>query len=383
VTVVSSAPQIAVDLPATNVVYAGRTAVFSVTAYGTLPFSYQWYMNGSPLSDTSRITGSHTNTLMIANCTTNDQATYQLQITNIQSAGTPTLSVPCWLLVQDVPQFNGTGLGWTIQQSGGSGTRGISGNVFTLTDGTGSETTSSFYNYPLYVGAFTASFIYQDVGGVGAEADGVAFVLQNDARGAAALGGGGGGLGLLGITNSAALTLNLYSSASGGTGMSFGTNGAQGLPYSSVSPVALNMGDPINVSVVYDGSNLSVVLTDAVAHTTFTTNIIADLPAIVGANTAYVGITGADGGTVSTQTVSDFSFIPLPRLSAQLASPTTVLLSWPASIGGYALLQRASVDSGTWAACPAVVNKVGEDYQAVVSTSSAQFYRLVLISVEP
>ena len=170
--------------------------------------------------------------------------------------------------------------------------------MLTLTDGSGSEATSSFYDYPLYIGAFTASFTYQDVNQGGA--DGVAFVMQNDLRGPAALGGGGGSLGLSGITPSAALTFNLYANSSGGMGVSFGTNGAQGLPYHSASPVALNSGDPINVSVSYDGSVVSVVLTDAVAQASFTTTIAGNLPAILGADTAYVGFTGGDGGTTSS-----------------------------------------------------------------------------------
>jgi hypothetical protein len=381
--VVAGPPQLQMDVPSPVLVYAGRTLSLPTLFFGTPPITYQWYKNGTPLANSSRISGALSNVLTIANAQTNDAGSYQVFAHNSQDGGNPTPSGTASVAVETIPDFNTNGLGWTIQQNGG-GIRGISTNVLTLTDGTGNEITSSFYNYPLYIGSFAASFTYQDVGGTGAEADGVAFVLQNDPRGAAALGGGGGGLGLLGITPSAALTFNIYSGAGGGRGLSFGTNGAQGLPYTSTAPLNLGAGNPINVNVLYNGSVVSVTLTDSVAQTSFTTNITANLPAILGARTAYVGLTGADGSTVATQTVSDFTFVPLPMLSAQLTSTNTILLSWPSSVGGYALLQKGNVASGTWTASPAVVNVVGDQYQAVVPPSGgAEFYQLVLQTIEP
>jgi hypothetical protein len=46
---------------------------------------------------------------------------------------------------------------------------------------------------------------------------------------------------------------------------------------------------------------ITLTLTDAVAQASFTASTNLDLPGAVGANTAYVGIAGACGSTVSTQ----------------------------------------------------------------------------------
>ena len=372
-------PQLLADVPSSALVYSGRTLTLQAQFGGSPPITYQWYRNGTPLANNSRISGAQSNVLTIVNMQTNDIGAYQLYAQNT-ILGSTTPSGVANVSVETIPDFNTDGRGWTVRQSGG-GVRGIVSDVLTLTDGGGSEATSAFYTYPLYIGSFWAGFTYLDIGGGGA--DGAAFVLQNDTRGASALGGGGGSLGLSGITPSFALTLNIFS-GNGGSGMSFGTNGAQGLPYTSTFPLGLDSGNPIDIRAFYTGGVLSVTMNDAAFHTSFTTNVAVNLPAIVGGNSAYVGLTGADGGTVSTQTITNFFFVPLPVLSAQATGTNTILLSWPASVGGYTMLQKANVTSGTWAASPAVVNLVGGSYQAVVPpTGGPEFYRLVLQQIEP
>ena len=46
----------------------------------------------------------------------------------------------------------------------------------------------------------------------------------------------------------------------------------------------------------------------------FQTNIPVNVPAFTGTNAAWVGITGSEGGILSHQTVSNFSYVPLPML---------------------------------------------------------------------
>src|SRR5258707_7560687 len=167
--------------------------------------------------------------------------------------------------------------------------------VLMLTDGNGGEASSAFLNFPLYFGAFQSSWTYQDVGGGGA--DGFAFVIQNAPAGPASLGGSGGQLGYNGITPSAAIEFNIYNPNT--PGVAFRTNGATGVPYTPTTPVNLASGDPIGVAVNYDGATLSLTLTDAVALVSFRTNVAINLPGAVGTNVAYVGMTGADGGTAS------------------------------------------------------------------------------------
>src|SRR4051794_27673652 len=64
---------------------------------------------------------------------------------------------------------------------------GTGGNTVQLTSTASPIGSSVFYNTKQDITQFTVQFTYQTSGG----ADGFAFVLQNDSRGASALGGGG------------------------------------------------------------------------------------------------------------------------------------------------------------------------------------------------
>ena len=96
--------------------------------------------------------------------------------------------------------------GWTL-----NGGATMTGNTITLTVGAGNTSRSAFLNNKQDVTAFHIVFFYQDVSGAGS-ADGVTFCIQNDPRGATALGGGSGGssLGYDNITPSVALAMNIY-----------------------------------------------------------------------------------------------------------------------------------------------------------------------------
>src|SRR5262249_57028432 len=136
--------------------------------------------------------------------------------------------------------------------------------------------------------------------------DGVTFVLQNDPRGATAMGGlglgkgygystaqgaplnpgpgpgQGAGLGAS-IVNSIAIHLNLFEGSPFGTGTSLGING-------SVPPMIpvkwLHDGDPINVTIAYNpvGQTITETLTDTLvpANVFSTVYTGVNLPQIIG-----------------------------------------------------------------------------------------------------
>ena len=248
--VISGPPYFTTDLPSELLVPSGATATLAVTAAGTAPFTYRWQRNGVDLADNTRITGSQTNVLTIASAQPDDSGTYQVFVSN--GAGGPVPSQAEALTVQGILTFNGNGLGWSLN-NGAS----LASDTLTLTDGSaGSESRSSYFKYPYYIGAFEALFIYQDVGGGGA--DGMAFVMQNSAQGAGATGGYGGGLGYLGVSPSAAIEFNIYNAAPGGRGYAYGQDGLNAGPYSSTAPVSLASGDPIQVSMAYANGVLAV-----------------------------------------------------------------------------------------------------------------------------
>lgn len=380
-TVISGAPQIYTDVQSPFFAVENGTASDSVAAYGTEPLTYQWQFKGANLTDGDGITGSQSNVLTIANAQPAEAGNYQVIASN--GSGSVTSSVALFIVGSSPVGFDISGGGW---EANGDST--INSNLLTLTDGAGGEASSFFYNYPQYIGAFKASYTYQDVGGtVGGGADGVSFCIQNDPRGPTALGGGGGSLGVGTadpITPSAELEFNLYTGNSEDVGYTFLTDGLTGSTgangnYAKPGSVVIDSGDPINVSMVYDGDILSLTLQDAAASTSFSTNlVVGDLTRTVSGNTAYVGFTGGDGGVSSTQTIKNFSFVSIPLVSIE-STDKTVVISWTGAILGYGVQQTPSLTNPTWVAVTNQVNVVnGLNEVAIPIGTTNEFYRLQL-----
>ncbi|HEX5218055.1 MAG TPA: immunoglobulin domain-containing protein [Verrucomicrobiae bacterium] len=359
-TVVGGPPSILVDIPASQFIYAGRPLVLAVTVGGTAPFTFQWQKNGANLSNGGRISGATSNVLVITYAGADDTGNYQLLVSNGQGGPVPsTLSA---VTVQPIPMLNAAGAGWTLQGTPALPT--MDTGTVTLTSGAGSTARSVFYNAPLYIGAFNASFVYHDVGGGGA--DGATFTIQNDPRGATALGGGGGALGYAGITPSVGLGINIYEPNTRGVALlqngAVPGTGAWTVP----SPVVIGSVNPLFVSLRYAAGTLRVTLVESNTANVYNATIPVNIPAVVGGNTAYVGFTGADGGVVSTQVISNFTFVPITGLAAAAAG-NNVLLSWPSSIGGYGLQSNNDLaNPANWQDVNATVNQVGDENQVTV-----------------
>jgi autotransporter-associated beta strand protein len=222
---------------------------------------------------------------------------------------------------------NGT---WTFNTNN-VGATPVTNNVLTLTTAANNQWRSAWYNTRVPVAAFNASFVYTDVSTNGA--DGVVFVLQSDSRGLSALGATSGGntLAYSGITPSAAIELNLYNGGNGPASSSvFSTNGT--LPTcASTAPVNLDSGHPIQVSLIYDGSNFLVeTLTDTTSAslTYSTTYSVGNLATTLGSNTAYVGFTGSCGGSNANQTIGSFSYSSAIFANGGNTLPATTSLSF-------------------------------------------------------
>jgi len=369
-TVVSGIPQIYSDVQSPFFAVVGGSGSDSVLAYGTEPLSYQWRYNGNNLSNGGGISGAQSNVLTIANAQASEAGNYQIVISN--GSGSVTSSVAQFIVGSSPVQFNITGGGWQA-----NGNASINTNTLRLTDGGGGEFSSFFYNYPQYVGAFQASWTYQDVGGGGA--DGATFCVQNDPRGVNALGGGGGSLGVSGITPSAELEFNIYSP--NGVGYAFLTDGATGAGggvYQAPGRLDVSSGDPINVTLNYAHGTLAMKLVDATTGTNFSTNIVVDIPGTVGGSTAYVGFTGADGGVASTQVITNFSFVSIAPQAIQLSS-TNAVITWPGVVLGFQLQQSTNLTTGAWANVTNADVIVNGQHQVIVPLGPKNaFYRLKL-----
>jgi sugar lactone lactonase YvrE len=185
----------------------------------------------------------------------------------------------------------------------------LSNGALQLTSGNGGPgNVSAWYNTPVNVQAFRSEFTFQQLNASG---DGMTFAIQGNGTGA--LGGGGGDLGYGGIPNSVALKFDLYDNAGEGSNSTgVFTDGADPyLPATDLTPSGINLhsGDTMDAVVVYDGTNLTLTLTDTVTNAVFTGAFPVNIPSLVGGNTAYVGFTGGQGGATSVQNVLTWTFV--------------------------------------------------------------------------
>ena len=197
-----------------------------------------------------------------------------------------------------------------------------------LTNGGLNEASSAFYTAPIDIRNFTTDFTIQISDAI---ADGMTFTIQNSAQGASAIGLSGGNLGYggggtTGIQKSIAIKFDIYSNSGEGTDSTgLYQNGASPILPSidmTSSGVLLLSGDGIAAHIVYNGTTLTMTLTDAIVNKTFTQSWTVNIPAIVGGNTAYVGFTGGSGGKSSSQKVETWTLTSTPPSSPAAATPT-------------------------------------------------------------
>ncbi len=384
---VAFAPAIVQDItPSSTYVVVGSTASFSVGVDGASPITYSWMFNNGAstvtLANGGRFSGANSNVLTISDVQTSDTGTYQLSASN--SFGGPVNSSQAQLNVASTLSFfDESGNGFVSESTPANALQWFptDGGVF-LTSNLGNEATAAFYQFPVYIGAFQASFNYQLASGTNANAaNGITFCIQNDPRGAAAVGSPGSQLAVgtpSPITPSVELELNIFEgNGIGGAGIAVATNGVIGTVHST-SPVAINSGDTVTVNLTYLNGVLTINLVDGIAGTQFTMSTNVNIPARVGRNTAYVGFTGSDGGSKSSQLVTGFTFISVPTLTIT-ASSNQAVISWPSPVGNYVLQQSSSLVSPNWTMVPNSVTAVSGQNQVTVSPgASANFYRLSL-----
>src|SRR5262249_2334360 len=86
--------------------------------------------------------------------------------------------------------------------------------------------------------------------------------------------------------------------------------------------VNLHSGDVFHVVMVYDGSTLTMTITDTTnTAQTFTTSWPINIATTIGGSTAFVGFTGGTGGLTTTQEILTWTYGPTAPPPTQAATP--------------------------------------------------------------
>jgi hypothetical protein len=88
----STRPAIAQE-PSRLSLISGAQAVFTVSASGTAPLSYQWQFNGANLANGGRIAGATTNLLTLTSAQTTDAGSYRVIVSNNSGSVTSQVAV--------------------------------------------------------------------------------------------------------------------------------------------------------------------------------------------------------------------------------------------------------------------------------------------------
>jgi fibronectin type 3 domain-containing protein len=224
----------------------------------------------------------------------------------------------------------------TLLQLNGASSK-IVGTALQLTDGGVSQAASAFTKQKLDITRFTSRFDFQLTNPNG---DGFTFIIQGVA--ATAIGPNGGALGYsngstaTGITKSVAIKFDLYSNQGE-------SNNSTGLYVNAAAPffvgsidltsagINLHSGRVMTVNLSYDGTVLTVTITDNTTNAVATQNYTVNIANIVGGTTAFLGFTGGTGGATARQNILNWTYTPttgLPLLAAG-APPSTASSSTP------------------------------------------------------
>jgi hypothetical protein len=339
----------AVDIPGTigsTTAFAGFTG--STGGYSALQKILTWTMTSGGVTGTvatptfSPVAGNYTSAQNVTIATTTSGATiYYTTNGSTPTTGSAVYSAPvpvaatmtlkalavksgsnnssvatATYTISAAPTIN-YNAGFTATNLALNGTSVLNGSRLRLTNAaSGASSASAWYKTAVNIQKFTTDFQFQLSQ---PNADGFTFVIQNS--GTTAIGAGGGALGYgldesgtpAGIPASIAVKFDIYDNNGEGTNSTgLYTNGVNpGLPADALGGgVDLHSGDVFSVHVVYDGTTLTMTITDT-ANTalTFTKSYAINIPATVGANTAFAGFTGGTGGLTATQEIINWTYV--------------------------------------------------------------------------
>lgn len=195
---------------------------------------------------------------------------------------------------------SGSAAGFVVN---GSATALATDNSWQLTTATANQVGSVLSQQRVNLNeAFNISFRF-NVGASDAGADGFAFVFENAAAGANALGSAGGGLGAYGLANGLGIEFDIFSAGAGDIANDHTQifNTATGV----AATTAFDLGNLENGAfhtgnIQWNGTTLTYSV-DGQTIANFSNNIVANF--LGGSQFAYFGFTGATGGLTANQSV--------------------------------------------------------------------------------
>ena len=219
-----------------------------------------------------------------------------------------------------------------------NGTASQSGAVLRLTSAAEGQDGSAYANTPVNLAhSFQSHFQFSMHDSTsGTPADGIAFVVQNAVSGLSALGSAGGGIGYGGIAPSVAVEFDIWQNGGDPNANHVGItlNGDPGT-YAAVATPPFNLyGGPLNAWIDYDAiSHTLQVYVDpsTIKPATPLLSTVLDIPSTVGP-TAYIGFTGATGGSNADQDILNWQVIgsSTPPITPT-ATPTDTPVQAPTS----------------------------------------------------
>jgi sugar lactone lactonase YvrE len=283
-----------------------------------------------------------------------------------------------------------------------NGGAAIQGTALQLTDGGTNESRSVFDSTPIGLSSFQTEFDFQLSGKdtPAPDADGFAFVLQSN--GPNALGSSGGGLGFgkpaiaqTGpfITNSVAIKFDLHSNdGEGASSTGLYINGAAPTtPSIDLLPnIDLHSGHTFHVQLVYDGSILTLTITDQTTHATVTQPFTVDIAGILGGPTGFAGFTGSTGAHTAVQNILDWQLTSTeccqpgePSFLTGFSSTSGITLNGQAEIAKASLEMAnngALEANSAFFSTPVPINKFTSDFDFVLSPDAGEGFTFVVQS---
>jgi sugar lactone lactonase YvrE len=307
----------------------------------------------------------------------------------------------------------GTPSGASINFSGGftnaaaglalNGGATIQGTALQLTDGGTNESRSAFDSTPIGLSSFQTDFDFQLRGKdtLQPEADGFTFVLQSN--GPNALGSSGGGLGYgkpsiaqpgPSITNSVAVKFDLHNNdGEGSSSTGLYVNGAAPTTPSInllLNKIDLHSGHTFHVELVYDGSTLTLTITDKATHATFSQPFTVDIAGILGGPTGFAGFTGSTGGETAVENILDWQLTSSeccmpgePAFTAGFSITSAITLNGQAEIADGSLELATDVEpaaSSAFFATAVPINAFSTDFDFVLNREAGEGFTFVVQS---